>query len=109
MRKKIENALFELGITPNLKGFDYICRAVEIILNSNKKMKLIDGLYVDIAKEYKTTRGGVERAIRTALQKMDIKSEAFIKYFNTDKPTSAVLLYTLAYRLREDESDESRN
>ncbi len=109
MRKKIENALFELGITPNIKGFDYICRAVEIISNSKEKIKIVDGLYADIAKEYETTGSRVERTIRTAFSKMDIESGAFIKYLNTDKLTNSALLYTLAYRLREDNTDESRD
>ncbi len=107
MRRKIENALFELGITPNLAGFDYIRLAVEIIQNSKEKMKLVGGLYVDVAKEFKTTNIRVERAIRHAFSKMDIESAAFIKYFNTDKLTNYALLYTLAYILREDNTDES--
>lgn len=102
MRKKIENALFELGITPELVGFDYIRRAVEIILTSKERVDIVKGLYADIAKEYETTGSRVERAIRTAFSKMDIESAAFIKYFNSDRLTNSALLYTLAYRLRED-------
>jgi len=102
MRNKIENALLELGITPDLKGFDYIRSAVEIIQNSKERMKIVDGLYVDVAKEFKTTNTKVERAIRNAFTRLDTKSEAFTKYLNTDKLTNSALLYTLAYRLRED-------
>lgn len=102
MRKKIENALFELGITPDLKGFDYICSAVEIIQNSEERMKIVDGLYVDVAKEFKTTSSRVERAIRSAFTRLDKESEAFTKYINSDRLTNSALLYTLAYRLKED-------
>lgn len=102
MKKKTENALIELGITPNLKGFDYICSAVEIISKSKGKVKLVDGVYVDISKEFNTTASRVERAIRHAFSKVDIESKAFIEYLGTDKLNNGALLYTLAYRLKED-------
>lgn len=102
MRKKIENALFELGITPDLVGFNQICLAVEIISNSKGREISVCKVYEDVAKELGTIRSRVERGIRHAFSKMDIESEAFIKYFNTDKLTNSALLYTLAYRLRED-------
>lgn len=109
MRKKIENALFELGITPELKGFGYIRSAVEIIQNSEEITKIMDGLCVDVAKEFKTTNSRVERAIRSAFTRLDKESEAFTKYINSEKLTNSALLYTLAYRLREDNTDESRD
>lgn len=101
MRKKIENALLELGITPNLRGFGYICRAVEIILASQGKMRVVEGLYAEIAKECDSSIACVERAIRHAFTKVDVESRAFIQYLGTDKLTNSALLYTLAYRLRE--------
>lgn len=101
MRKKIENALFELGITPDLTGFDYIRCAIEIILSSKDRVQIVKGLYADIAKQFNTRSQLVERAIRYAFSKMDKESEVFIKYFGLEKPTNSVLLYTLAYRLRE--------
>ncbi len=109
MRKKIENALFELGITPELKGFDYICSAVEIIQSTEERMKIVDGLYVDVAKEFKATNTKVERAIRSAFTRLDKESEAFNKYLGISNMTNSALLYTLAYRLREDNTDESRD
>ncbi len=83
MRKKIENALFELVITPDLRGFDYICRGVEIIASSKEKVDMVKGLYIDIAKEFNTTQAGVERAIRHAFAKVDKESEAFAHSFTS--------------------------
>ncbi len=102
MRKKIENALFELVITPDLRGFNYICRGVEIIASSKEKVDMVKGLYVDIAKEFNTTQTGVERAIRHAFTKVDVEGEAFAKYLNIGKLTNSALLYALAYRLKDD-------
>lgn len=102
MKKKVEKALIEMGIYPNLLGFDYICKAVEILDSSNGRMKIVDGLYADIAKEYKSTIRRVERAIRHAISKIDKDSDAYKKYIGIKEPTNAAVLYTLAVRLRED-------
>lgn len=56
MKKKIEEVLIELGVYPNLSGFDYICKAVEILNSTNERMKIVDGLYVDIAKEFNSQK-----------------------------------------------------
>jgi len=109
MRKKVTDVLIELGVTPNLKGFDYICRAVEIISNSKKRMDIVKGIYADIANEFDTTSSRTERAIRHAFSKVDKESEAYKKYIGIDKTTNSTLLYTLAYRLREDNEDEIGN
>ena len=37
MRKKLEDLLLQIGITPNLKGFTYICDMVEIIKADEKR------------------------------------------------------------------------
>ena len=47
MRKKIENALIELGVPANLRGFAYICDAMEIYAEdesyvTSKKIVLYD-------------------------------------------------------------------
>ncbi len=107
MRKKIENVLFELGITPNLKGFDYICKAVNYI-SADRTVKICN-VYKFVAKDFETTSSRVERAIRSAFTRLDKESEAFTKYINSDRLTNSALLYTLAYRLREDSEDESRD
>ena len=37
MRKRLQNMLIELGITPNLTGFDYICDMVEAISEDKER------------------------------------------------------------------------
>lgn len=109
MRKKIENVLFELGITPDLVGFNQICSAVEIISNSRERRKMVYEVYPEVAKELNTTASRVERGIRHAFTKIDKESEAFNKYLGISSMTNSALLYTLAYRLKEDNADESRD
>lgn len=106
---KVENALFELGITPDLAGFSYICSAVKIIQGSKKRTRVVDGIYSGIAKEFDVTTDAVEQGIRYAFGKIDRGSEAYKKYIGVSGKANSALLYALAYKLKESETDGSRN
>lgn len=101
MRKKIENALIELGITPDLSGFGYIVEFVFIISSAVSKIPTIV-VYEMVAERKATTATRVERAIRHAFSKMDKSCGAYKKYIGIDKSTNSAFLYTLAYKLKED-------
>lgn len=67
--KEIQDLLLTIGTPTNLKGFKYITYAVQLILQDpdNATIKIVDGLYVDVAKKYQTTASSVERGIRHAI------------------------------------------
>lgn len=70
MAKKIEDILLEIGITPNLKGFSYICEAVEYVLLRNDYTT--NGIYENIAKKHEYANyQSIERGIRYAISKVD--------------------------------------
>lgn len=100
MRIKTEDLLIELGITPNLKGFDYICKAINYI-SADRAIKMCS-VYELVAKDCETTSSRVERAIRHALSKADKESEAYKKYIGIKDTTNSAVLYTLALKLREE-------
>lgn len=100
MRRKTENVLLELGITPNLKGFDYICKAVNYI-SADRTIKM-GTVYEFIAEDFGTTYSRVERTIRHAISKMDKDSEAWKKYMGIKNTTNSAVLYALAMKLQED-------
>lgn len=100
MRRKTENVLLELGITPNLKGFEYICRAINYI-SVDRTVKMCK-VYEFVAADLDTTYQRVERAIRHAISKMDKDSEAWEKYIGIKNTTNSAVLYTLAMKLQED-------
>lgn len=100
MKKKVEDVLIKLGITPNLLGFDYICRFVDYV-SQNKSTKT-GVIYSHIAKECDSTYWRVERAIRHAISKMDKECKTYKKYIDTENTTNAAVLFTLAMRLKED-------
>lgn len=101
MKKKVENALIELGIAPNLLGFDYICNAIEIISNSKEK-PTVGMLYACVAKNFGSSTSKVERAIRHAFTRIDFESESYKKYIGAKDMTNGALLFTLYTRLKED-------
>lgn len=67
MRKKTEDKLLQLGITPNLKGFSCICEAVEI-LSKESDIKTT-ALYEIVGKRFEITGSMAERRIRHAISK----------------------------------------
>lgn len=100
MKKKIEEILIELGVYPNLSGFNYICKAIDYI--SKNSGARICAVYSLVADDFNTTSSRVERAIRHALSKADKDSDAYKKYMSVKDTTNSTVLYTMAVRLRED-------
>lgn len=102
MKNRIGNILIELGITPDLNGFNYIITALELIKTSGN-LKIID-LYGLVAKQHNTTVTRTERCIRSAFRKMDRQSDAYKKYVGINNPKNGSVLHTLAFRLKEIEN-----
>ena len=72
-REIIEFNLLKLGIAPCLKGFWYIRRAIEILIETDMKTPTC-ALYKEIAEENNDEANRVERAIRHAITKVDKKA-----------------------------------
>ena len=102
MKNKIQKILLELGITPDLKGFNYISRMIEIVKTDELNKKSVIGIYEEIAGEYKTTASCVERAIRHAISKADKESDAWKKYVGLKDVKNSKVVYTLAFNITEE-------
>lgn len=88
--------LLESGVLPNLLGFNYIIRAVEIVKQKGR-VQITKELYPTIAREFNTSASKVERAIRHALfDKIDVKS--YQKIGLKQKPTNSEFIYYFAIR-----------
>ena len=65
----ISELMLDMGVPAHLKGYRYIRTAV---LMAEEDMKVVGSvtklLYPEIAKQYNTTDGKVERAIRNAIE-----------------------------------------
>lgn len=64
--KNIEKLLRQLGATGNYKGFQYLLHGITLSIDNPGLLTYIyKGLYVDVAKDFRTTVGCVERDLRT--------------------------------------------
>lgn len=106
MKHKTINALIEMGVPADMKGFRYI---VDIICmySENEKMiseRLMD-VYQKVADMNEDKASRVERALRhafsIALTKGD--SHSVNKYLSLQYKSNGALLATLYYRLKMEE------
>ena len=101
----ITDVLHKLGIPANLKGYEYLRRAVLIAVADSAALNGVTKIiYPQIAAEYKTDSYNVERAIRHAIKISweRSNSETFAEFFKpiVDKrkgrPTNSETIATLA-------------
>lgn len=70
MNNEIQELLLKIGITPNLRGFNYIVDAVLLIASDKSKYWYVTKeLYPKIAEMYNSTPTRIERCIRHAITK----------------------------------------
>lgn len=105
MRNKTINAMLELGISANTKGFDYIADAMELLQEDEELRFHICQLYDKIAAKYEAaTNSRVERAIRHAFQSVLLHAplEVTEKWLTqTGKQTNGSLLAIFYLKLKE--------
>lgn len=69
MKAATSNILKKCGITADLKGWSYVGRAIEMVIdNWDTIHHITKELYPSVAKEFNTTSSRVERAIRHAIE-----------------------------------------
>lgn len=68
MEKHVANLLHKLGIPSHIKGYKYMIACVCLVIEDDTYISNITTrLYVDVAEQYNTTWGRVERAVRHAI------------------------------------------
>ncbi len=71
----IVRTLYSLGLSSNLKGFRYVCTAVEMVIEDREYLSLITKrLYPELAKRFSTTSSAVERAVRHLVDKVFVQN-----------------------------------
>lgn len=98
----MKRTLLNIGLSPALKGFDYIVDCITAIKEHGGVKTM--WLYTNVAKKHNTTHFRVERCIRHAIEvafdRGDLKllEEIFGYSYRTDKgrPTNTEFLYALA-------------
>ena len=107
----VTHIIQELGIPAHIKGYRYVRKAVEMVINDMDLLNAVTKeLYPRVAEEFETTASRVERAIRHAI---DVawqrgNDEAVNKYFrNLDediKPTNSQFIARIADKIIVDTS-----
>lgn len=110
MRNRAINALIEMGLPANVKGFRYI---VEIVNEYAKDESLMNGklevLYYMLGKKEEVSSQAIERNIRTSFCIMykDGNQDAVKRYLPFQNRTNGNSLATLYLRLRQEEENEN--
>lgn len=114
---KIEACLTEIGIPANLKGFGYLCDAIQMASEDKTYLEdITKRLYPDVAKKYPHATGSrAERAMRHAIEVAFNRtdSEKAAKYFGNaidperGKPTNSQFIAGLVLFLRDDTKEEA--
>lgn len=105
LEKKITYYLRNLDIPANFKGYAYTRYALMYLCQIGNRIISISvtkDLYPTVAKEYGTTPGRVERAIRHAIEVSWDRcnnSEIKTKMFGNNNPTNSEFLYTIVDEL----------
>ncbi len=104
-KNKIKMLLIKAGVTPELIGYNYLAEAIAIVKGCIKDdkptQKNFMQIYKEIADKFSVSTSGVERNMRTALQKAlandtDLFSDLFSVNSNV---TLSCFVYTLAQYL----------
>lgn len=66
----IKDMLIEKGFKPNLIGFEYIAKAIELY---DITKPIVSWLYLQIAEIYNATPARVERSIRHSIEQSKVK------------------------------------
>lgn len=104
MRNKAINALIEMGMPTDIKGFRYIVDVMCMFEEDEWRSSKITVLYREIGKRNADTASRVERAIRHAFGVVLSAGDprAVEKYLTLLHPTNGNLLHTLYLRLKQE-------
>ena len=103
MRDKTIDVLLQMGVPASIKGFTYICDAIELFdTDPYYPDGKICSLYFEIARLHETTASRVERAIRHAFEVALTKGERDIVelYLDCEHTQNSNLLKTLYFRMQ---------
>lgn len=108
VEEQTKSILLAIGIPANIKGYPYLCEAVNLATQSRDIVnKITKELYPEIAKRFNTSSSKVERAIRHAIDvawnrgKIKNMNEIFgIEIYSpNEKPTNGEFVALMADRI----------
>ena len=112
MRDKTIDVLLQMGVPASIKGFTYICDAIELFdTDPYYPDGKICSLYFEIARLHETTASRVERAIRHAFEVALTKGDRDIVelYLDCEHTQNSNLLKTLYFRMQQEERKREKD
>ena len=70
MKDKIKKLLLSLGAMPNLRGFRYLCDAIDLYAERKGDVSFTKELYPSVATPFNSNGKRVERCIRNVIDKL---------------------------------------
>ena len=77
--------LSDVGCKPTLLGFNYLARAIELVLEDSSRLSgIVKKVYATVAEEFSSTSSRVERNCRTAILSLWLTQPTAVleKYFS---------------------------
>lgn len=107
MKNRATNALIEMGMPADLKGFEYIVDMMVLYQDEEERYAGIVKNYCTIAEKRNSTASRIERAIRHALEVVLTTGnlEAVKKYLSFYRTTNGSQLHLLYIRLKQQEEE----
>ena len=111
LERMAADALKDLGVPANLRGYSYLRTAIVVSIDDSANLeKITKMLYPNVANYYNTTTSRVERSIRHAIETAYNRGnvDVFDDYFgytidaNKAKPTNSEFIAMVANRLKLD-------
>lgn len=108
MKNRAINALAEIGMPADIKGFEYIVDMMVLYQDEKERHAGIVNNYNSIAEKRNSTAPRVERAIRHAFGVAISKGNAVAveKYLSFNNTTNGNLLHLLFLRLEQEAEEE---
>lgn len=108
MKNKAINALIEIGIPADIKGFEYIVDMMVMYQDEKLRHAGMAENYKEVAEKRNTTASKVERALRYAfsIALANGNREALMKYLSSTSTTNGSLLHVLYLRLEQEMEEE---
>lgn len=108
MKNRAINALVEIGMPADIKGFEYIVDMMVLYQDEKERHSGIVNNYNSIAEKRNSTTSRVERAIRHAFGVAVSRGNAVAveKYLSFDNTTNGNLLHLLYLRLEQEAEEE---
>ena len=109
MKNRAINALIEMGMPADLKGFEYIVDMMVLYQDDKERYDGIVNNYCTVAEKRNSTASKVERAIRHAFSVVLSRGNAVAveKYLTFDNTTNGSLLHLLYLRLEQEAEGEN--